>query len=107
MIDRAVDRMIEMFESTPERDALRDVFEGFFAKECGPERVRAAEPLGFDERLWAQLAELGVPAMASGGDAALADLAVVAPRRRASRTRPGGGGVRRDAPPRPVGRVHG
>jgi alkylation response protein AidB-like acyl-CoA dehydrogenase len=75
-----MDRMIEMFESPPERDALRDVFEGFFAKECGPERVRAAEPLGFDERLWTQLAELGVPAMAAGGDAAasLADLAVVA-----------------------------
>ena len=78
MADRMADRMIAVFDSTPERDALRDVFESFFAKQCGPERVRAAEPLGFDERLWSQLGDLGVPAMASGGDARLADLAVVA-----------------------------
>jgi alkylation response protein AidB-like acyl-CoA dehydrogenase len=45
--------------------------------------VRAAEPLGFDAALWAQLAELGGPGMgapeaAGGGGAGLGDLAVVA-----------------------------
>ncbi|HZP29583.1 MAG TPA: acyl-CoA dehydrogenase family protein, partial [Acidimicrobiia bacterium] len=61
-----------------DQDALRDAFGAFFAKESAPERVRAAEPLGFDARLWSRLAALGVPDLATGGQTSLADLTVLA-----------------------------
>jgi alkylation response protein AidB-like acyl-CoA dehydrogenase len=63
--------------------AIEEVFSAFFRRESSVAVVRAAEPLGFDPRLWAQLAELGGPGMgapesAGGGGAGLGDLAVVA-----------------------------
>ena len=63
---------------TDDQSALRDAFGAFFAKESPPERVRAAEPLGFDARLWEQLVALGVPDLALAGQTSLADLVVVA-----------------------------
>src|SRR6266542_3829065 len=61
-----------------DRQALRDAFGAFFTKESPPERVRAAEPLGFDADLWTKVCGLGVPEMGLGGQASLGDLAVVA-----------------------------
>lgn len=63
--------------------AVRDAFREFLADQCPTSRVRAAEPLGFDARLWRQLTALGAATMglpeASGGDgASLLDLAIVA-----------------------------
>ena len=58
---------------------LRESLASFFAKESTPERVRAAEPGGFDPLLWAKVAAMGLPAMAvaedlGGGGASLLDL---------------------------------
>jgi alkylation response protein AidB-like acyl-CoA dehydrogenase len=66
-----------------EQVAVRDAFRDFLAGQCPTSRVRAAEPLGFDARLWRQLTELGAATMglpeSSGGDgASLLDLAIVA-----------------------------
>jgi alkylation response protein AidB-like acyl-CoA dehydrogenase len=63
--------------------AVRDAFREFFTEQCPASRVRAAEPLGYDAKLWRQVAELGATAMglpaSAGGDAAgLLLLAVVA-----------------------------
>ena len=63
-------------ELTEEQLALQRAFASFFATEATPERVRAAEPLGFDGLLWSRVQELGVPSM--GLAAGLVDLAVVA-----------------------------
>jgi 3-oxochol-4-en-24-oyl-CoA dehydrogenase len=62
-------------ELTEEQLALQRTFASFFAREATPERVRAAEPLGFDASLWRRMRDLGVPAM--GLEAGLLDLAVV------------------------------
>ena len=66
-----------------DQEAVRDAFAGFFRNECPPERVRAAEPLGYDEKLWRQLADMGaasmgLPEQAGGDGAALTDLLLVA-----------------------------
>jgi alkylation response protein AidB-like acyl-CoA dehydrogenase len=66
-----------------EQQLLRETFAQLFARESSPERVRAAEPLGFDAALWNQLAAtdaLGIRTPASGGgsDASLLDAALVA-----------------------------
>lgn len=66
-----------------EQQQLVDSFSGLFAKESSSERVRAAEPLGFDADLWATLVEVGATAMSVGDDhggwgATLLDLALVA-----------------------------
>ena len=37
---------------TPEQEQLVAAFAGLYAKHASPERVRAAEPLGFDKSLW-------------------------------------------------------
>jgi alkylation response protein AidB-like acyl-CoA dehydrogenase len=63
--------------------ALRAAFAEFFDKEASVERVRAAEPLGFDQDLWAKLAGTGATAMglpedAGGGGASSLDLVLVA-----------------------------
>jgi len=54
-----------------ETHPIAETFERFFESESTSERIRAAEPLGFDRRLWEQMVELGVPVMrvpeASGG----------------------------------------
>lgn len=68
---------------TDEQEQLVAAFAALYAKHSTPERVRAAEPLGFDKALWDQLLELGVVAMAvdeghGGWDASLLDLALVA-----------------------------
>ncbi len=67
---------------TEDEEAVREVFDGFFANESPIEVVRAAEPGGHDPELWSKLAATGapgmaVPAAAGGGDASLRDLAVV------------------------------
>jgi alkylation response protein AidB-like acyl-CoA dehydrogenase len=63
--------------------AVVETFGDFFRKEVGPDRVRASEPLGFDDRLWDQLVDMGAPTMAvpealGGGGARRAELALVA-----------------------------
>ena len=75
---RRVARMTVAAALTDDQGALRDAFGAFFAKEATPARVRAAEPLGFDADLWRDLARLGVPDLALGGQTSLADLAVLA-----------------------------
>jgi alkylation response protein AidB-like acyl-CoA dehydrogenase len=62
---------------------LRDSFADFFTKESSPDRVRAAEPLGFDPDLWSRFVALGattmgVPEELGGGGAAWMDLVLVA-----------------------------
>lgn len=46
-------------ELTAEQALLRDTFADLFAAESTPERIRSAEIEGFDEALWARLAETG------------------------------------------------
>jgi len=63
--------------------ALRDAVVDLLAKESPPERVRAAEPAGFDPALWALVSGMGLPSLAvaeglGGGGGSLVDLAVVA-----------------------------
>jgi len=47
-----------------EQQHLRENLSSFFSKESTPERVRAAEPSGFDPELWDKIAAMGLPAMA-------------------------------------------
>ena len=66
-----------------EQQAIDELFASFFEKECPPERVRGAEPLGFDPELWMRFAETGAPGMglpeSEGGSAAsVLDAALVA-----------------------------
>jgi alkylation response protein AidB-like acyl-CoA dehydrogenase len=66
-----------------EQEQLVDSFGALFSKSASPERVRAAEPVGFDADLWTQLVEVGVVAMAldeahGGWGATVVDLALVA-----------------------------
>jgi alkylation response protein AidB-like acyl-CoA dehydrogenase len=51
-----------------EQRQLVDSFSALFARESSPERVRAAEPVGFDRRLWDALVETGVVEMAVDED---------------------------------------
>ncbi|RAU99307.1 acyl-CoA dehydrogenase [Mycobacterium colombiense] len=51
---------------TGEQRQLVDSFAALFARESTSERVRAAEPLGFDPRLWKALQETGAVEMAVG-----------------------------------------
>jgi alkylation response protein AidB-like acyl-CoA dehydrogenase len=48
---------------TREQDELRRAFADLFSKHASIERVRSAEPLGYDERLWMQLVNVGAPLM--------------------------------------------
>jgi alkylation response protein AidB-like acyl-CoA dehydrogenase len=66
-----------------EQQLLADSFAALYAKESSPERVRAAEPLGYDRRLWDELRGLGalsmaVPEASGGWSASVLDLALVA-----------------------------
>jgi len=68
---------------TDDQLVLRDAVADLLTKESPPERVRAAEPSGFDPELWALVAGMGLPSMtvpeaAGGGGGSMADLAVVA-----------------------------
>jgi alkylation response protein AidB-like acyl-CoA dehydrogenase len=66
-----------------EQDQLVASIANLLAKESSPERVRAAEPRGFDPALWASLEEIGIVALAvpedrGGWGASTVDLALVA-----------------------------
>lgn len=68
---------------TDDQEALRKSLREFFESESPPEAVRAAEPLGFDERLWHKVVEMGLPAIPvpaerGGGGAGLLELAIAA-----------------------------
>jgi alkylation response protein AidB-like acyl-CoA dehydrogenase len=68
---------------TEEQDALRDAVSSFLEKASSPEAIREAEPLGWDEKVWAGLTEMGVPTLGVGEDlggsgASVRDIAVVA-----------------------------
>ena len=68
---------------TEEQQALRETFAALFAKECTPEVVRAAEPLGHDASLWARMSDIGllhigVPEDLGGAGAGLFELVLVA-----------------------------
>lgn len=54
---------------TGEQRQLVDSFAALFARESTSERVRAAEPLGFDVKLWKALLDIGAVAMAVGEEA--------------------------------------
>jgi alkylation response protein AidB-like acyl-CoA dehydrogenase len=71
------------YSLSDEQHALLDAFRLFFEKHCSSERVREAEPVGWDETLWAQIADLrpvamGVPVEHGGDGAGLVELAIVA-----------------------------
>ena len=71
------------FSLNDDQETLRATFESLFERESPIDRVRDAEPLGFDEELWQQLVDTAVPTMglptARGGDGAgLVELALVA-----------------------------
>jgi alkylation response protein AidB-like acyl-CoA dehydrogenase len=66
-----------------EQRDLRESLATFFSKESTPERVRAAEPTGFDPGLWEKIAAMGLPSMAvaedlGGGGGSLLDLVLTA-----------------------------
>lgn len=65
------------FALSENQGALAESFGRFFASECGPEVVRAAEPLGFDAELWAQVVGLGGHTVRADG-ASLAETVVIA-----------------------------
>ena len=70
-------------ELSEDQKVLQEAFASFFTKASGPETVRAAEPLGFDDDLWQQLVQTGAPTMAvpedqGGGGAGFLDLVIVA-----------------------------
>ena len=58
-----------------DQERLVSVLQTFFAKESPPDRVRDAEPLGFDPELWSKFAELGGPGIGPG--AAVLDLELI------------------------------
>jgi alkylation response protein AidB-like acyl-CoA dehydrogenase len=55
---------------------LQRTFRQLFGRHATPERVRAAEPVGFDPALWETLVQSGVPSL--GLDASLLDCALIA-----------------------------
>ncbi|MDX1873843.1 acyl-CoA dehydrogenase [Mycolicibacterium sp. 120266] len=64
-----------------EQKQLVDSFGSLYARASTPERVRAAEPIGFDSALWRGLCDTGildmaVPERAGGWGATVADLAL-------------------------------
>ena len=68
---------------TEEQQALRETFAALFAKQCTPDVVRAAEPLGHDASLWARMSDIGllhigVPEDLGGAGAGLFELVLVA-----------------------------
>jgi alkylation response protein AidB-like acyl-CoA dehydrogenase len=73
---------MDLSYSDQQRD-LRESLATFFSKESTPERVRAAEPSGFDRGLWEKIAAMGLPSMAvaqdlGGGGGGLLDLVLTA-----------------------------
>ncbi len=73
---------MDLAYSSQQQD-LRESLSTFFSKESTPERVRAAEPGGFDPGLWRQVAAMGLHSMIvdedlGGGGATLLDLVLTA-----------------------------
>lgn len=71
------------YSLSQEQEEVRDLFADFFKKEVPGTRVRAAEPVGFDQSLWKQLAELGaismgLPESHGGTGSSVVDLTLVA-----------------------------
>ena len=67
---------------TEEQTMLVDTFKRLFSNESTSERIRAAEPCGYDQPLWQQLAELGTPAIRvaeahGGGGMSLRDITLI------------------------------
>lgn len=64
----------EDFALDDDDQAVLDAFAAFFSNECPPQRVRDAEPDGFDPDLWKHLTEMRIVAMGvdeqGGGDGA-------------------------------------
>jgi alkylation response protein AidB-like acyl-CoA dehydrogenase len=65
------------------QEQLQEAFAALFEKEASPTRVREAEPLGFDPKLWAQVVamggvSMGVPESSGGDGAGMVELTVVA-----------------------------
>jgi len=70
------------FSLEEEHRALRQAFAALLARECPTERVRASEPVGFDDGLWAEFvgmrsAAMGVPEENGGDGAGLLELVLV------------------------------
>lgn len=71
------------FSLSEDQQAVQRLFRDFFRAEVPTTRVRAAEPLGFDQKLWHQLCALGaasmaLPAALGGAGAGLVELVLVA-----------------------------
>jgi alkylation response protein AidB-like acyl-CoA dehydrogenase len=71
------------FSDDEAHESLRESFRAFLDKSCPSERVRSAEPVGWDEALWRQLRDLrpivmSVPEDVGGDGAGLIELALVA-----------------------------
>ena len=67
---------------TEDQRLLSETFAKFFQHESTPERIRAAQPLGFDQAMWQQMVEMGVPLMRAdaecgGAGVGLMDAAVL------------------------------
>src|SRR3954463_11722019 len=68
------------FSLSDREQELSDAFARFFQQESSIATVRAAEPGGFDPKLWASTVALGVPAMAltdADGGATFVELALL------------------------------
>jgi alkylation response protein AidB-like acyl-CoA dehydrogenase len=70
-------------ELAPEQVMLRDSMERLLQRDSTSARIRAAEPLGFDAALWAELVALGLPLLrvpdgAGGAGMSLLDAVLVA-----------------------------
>src|SRR5260221_6031308 len=71
------------YSLSPEQEEVRDLFADFFKNEVPSARVRDAEPVGFDPRLWKQLADMGavsmgLPESEGGAASSLVELTLVA-----------------------------
>src|SRR6187431_2752719 len=61
--------------SLPEDSLLvREMFQRLFSTESTPERVRAAEPVGFDAQLWRELVNIDAPFLRLSPDAGGSDM---------------------------------
>lgn len=71
------------YSLSSEQEEVRDLFADFFKNEVPSTRVREAEPVGFDARLWKQLAgmgaiSMGLPEAHGGAGSSMVDLTLVA-----------------------------
>jgi len=71
------------FTLSDDHQSVREAFADFFGKESPSALVRAAQPLGFDARLWSKIVEIGATAMAmpeeaDGDGAGILEMTLVA-----------------------------